>query len=411
MTSPILSVVIPTHNRRAALLEHLAILWKQTTTMPGIEILVVADCCDDGTEAAVEEWAARTGLDLRVLSHRARSASATRNLGARAARSPTLLFVDDDIEPLQGFIRFHLDAHKEDDARAGNMAVLGYSKPIFPAPLTLWQKEARLWWLDIFHAMEAPGYRFTYRNFFSGNVSLPRALFERVGGFNEELARLEDYEFGLRWFKAGGKLRYDPQACGLHREGTHLPQWLQRIRQEGAADLRTAEMHPEMRSLLWWPTQRQTLVTTLLRKAAFRYPKKGDRLVTAVAVTAESAAWLGLRGLSRRLVSTTRSYQYFRGVASLKNFREFAAWLQDGPPPVTIQSDAPVLDMASLPNNVDEILALGSERGLRIVYNGVELRTLAPLVGAEPLRMDHVAAFTNSCSGKHLQHQMASDLR
>jgi glycosyltransferase involved in cell wall biosynthesis len=388
--SQALSIIVPTHNRRDALLQHLAIIGEQIAGIPETEILVVADSCGDGTEAAVERWATVSGLDLRVLSHGARNASATRNLGAQVARGQTLLFVDDDIEPLPGFVRAHFDARRE------GLAVLGYSKPVYPSPLSLWQKEARLWWLDVFREMSEPGYRFSYRNFFSGNVSLPRALFDKAGGFNEKLARLEDYEFGLRWLKAGGQFRYSPEACGLHRETTNLKQWLKRIRMEGEADVSTGEAHPETRPHLWSSARSANAVSAVLRELAFRFPKKGDGLAALVATAAESVSRIGLRTLSRKLARTARDYQYLRGIALRKNSREFAAWLQDGPPPGAIECDAPTLDMGRIPEDPGRILRLGSEKGLQIVYNGISVRTVPPATGSEPIRMDHVREWSHA---------------
>jgi len=54
--------------------------------------------------------------------------------------------------------------------------------------------------------MARPGHRFSYHDFFSGNVSLPAAIFRRVGGFDEVIkVRLEDYELGIRLLKAGAR--------------------------------------------------------------------------------------------------------------------------------------------------------------------------------------------------------------
>ena len=388
MSVPALSVVIPTHNRRVKLLGSLDLIVRQIIEIPDTEIIVAADCCDDGTEAAVEEWAAGGGFNIRVVSHRAHNPAATRNLGARCARGQTLLFLDDDIEPLPGLLRAHLDAREE------GMAVMGFSRPVFSVPLSLWQKEARMWWTDAYSKMANPGYRLTYRDFFSLNFSIPRSLFDLAGGFDETLDRLEDYEFGLRLLKVGGRYRYLRQAAALHLEATTLTKWLNRIRMEGEADVSMAEANPALRAQFWWlSTPARGLMKGTLWRLAFRNPRRGDFLVRCLVVTAESAARCGMRATARRMVTVARDYQYLRGLASTKTLRDFNAWIQDGPPPAVVECTAPLFDVASVPADIDRVLALGSERGLRVLRSGVVLGAMPPVGGAEPLRLEHVHAW------------------
>jgi GT2 family glycosyltransferase len=96
--------------------------------------------------------------------------------------------------------------------------------------------------------MARPGHRFSYRDFFSGNVSLPAALFRRVGGFDEAIkVRLEDYELGIRLLKAGARFIFSPEATGDHHENSDLELWLERVRKEGIATVQITRAHPELR--------------------------------------------------------------------------------------------------------------------------------------------------------------------
>ena len=121
---PILSIIIPTHNRRMLLLNGLTALSSQVGTAVPFEVLVVADACCDNTAELVTAYAAQAPYELRLLGHAARNAAATRNLGAAHAQGSMLLFLDDDIIAQPGLVRAHVEAQHQDGV------VLGYCKPI-----------------------------------------------------------------------------------------------------------------------------------------------------------------------------------------------------------------------------------------------------------------------------------------
>jgi glycosyltransferase involved in cell wall biosynthesis len=125
---PTLSVIIPTHNRSAQLLENLSALSRQSWSVSEFEVLVVADACQDDTVERANAYAAQAPYRLRVLSHEARSRAATRNLGAAHAQSQLLLFLDDDVVAQPGLVAAHVRAQGQGPDRV----VLGYSKPVLP---------------------------------------------------------------------------------------------------------------------------------------------------------------------------------------------------------------------------------------------------------------------------------------
>lgn len=88
-----LTLVIPTHNRRDAVLHAVETALAQR---PGFaEVIVVCDHCSD---ASPEALLALDHPSLRVIDRQQGScgASATRNTGAEAARTPWVMFLDDD---------------------------------------------------------------------------------------------------------------------------------------------------------------------------------------------------------------------------------------------------------------------------------------------------------------------------
>src|SRR5688572_11024491 len=91
---PLVSVVIPTHNRAHAVCESVNSVFQQT--FDDFEIIVVDDGSTDPTLERLAELQA-TGKSFRVVRHeRNRGAQAARNSGARAAQGKWLTFLDSD---------------------------------------------------------------------------------------------------------------------------------------------------------------------------------------------------------------------------------------------------------------------------------------------------------------------------
>ncbi|MEK6643501.1 MAG: glycosyltransferase family 2 protein [Planctomycetota bacterium] len=93
---PLVSVIIPTCNRREKLASCLESLSKQT--YPQYEIVVVDDCSTDDTSAWLESFAAgHSGLSLRWFRNETNSgANHSRNRGVRESRGAILAFIDSD---------------------------------------------------------------------------------------------------------------------------------------------------------------------------------------------------------------------------------------------------------------------------------------------------------------------------
>jgi GT2 family glycosyltransferase len=391
---PLLSVIIPTHNRSQMLARHLLALSQQTQPAEDFEVLVVADTCEDDTAEVVAALCPQLPFRVQFLSHSACSASATRNLGTQHAQGQIYFFLDDDVLAEPGLITAHLQAGEE------NRVVLGYSKPVFPEKPTFWQYSARLWWEDAFRAMRMPGYRFSYRDFFSGNVSMPAALFHRVGGFDTNIrVRLEDYELGLRLLKVGAKFCFAPQAVGYHFDNTDLLIWLQRIYKEGIADIQIGQRHPELRNTLfadfedvrgdWGQLKR------LIRRMAFSWAQRRDRLTSTGVRLAKVCEHLRLRGPWLHLIGALREYNYWRGVAwRIGGRTELASWIQEAPLAPYVMKDAPLIHLDQ-PESIEErqaVFDLAQKSGLRVALQGMVLFSIPPSPGFEPLRYEHLQA-------------------
>jgi glycosyltransferase involved in cell wall biosynthesis len=192
---PALSVVVPTRGRPERLRTLLRGLARQGAT----EVVVVIDGPDPETEAVLA--APPRGLALRVERHAApRGPAAARNTGWRAARAPLVAFTDDDCEPAPGWLAA-LAAAEPDGA-----VVQGRVEPhpaethrLGPFARTLRVEGAGPW-------------------FQTANIRYPRALLERLGGFDEAYPHPagEDTDLGWRAREAGAPVVYEARALIWH---------------------------------------------------------------------------------------------------------------------------------------------------------------------------------------------------
>ena len=116
-------------------------------------------------------WRRSSGrFRVRVLEQPHRGPAAARNRGAAAATGDLLIFLDDDIEVLPGFVAAHVEAHATPDSVA-----IGYLPPQLQGRRDLFSVMLRAWWEAMFERMRDPGHRFAYSDLLSGNFSLSRS--------------------------------------------------------------------------------------------------------------------------------------------------------------------------------------------------------------------------------------------
>lgn len=188
-----LSVVTPTHNKRALLERTLAALRAQVLP-DGVawEIVVVDDGSSDGTGAWLAAQAALPGPALRVVApgHNVGRARA-RNLGAAAAAGRWLVFIDDDIVAPPGLLAAHLELLR----RHPGDGTIGFA---VTAPELVDGPHLR--YLDTRGVARLPAGPAPARYFVTQNAAVPREAFAAVGGFDEAFTSygFEDMEVAFR---------------------------------------------------------------------------------------------------------------------------------------------------------------------------------------------------------------------
>lgn len=172
---PFISVVIPTFHRNDTLAKCLDCLSPGRQTLKEAYEVIVTDAGYQTTsEAMLRErypWAKWLGSPRKV-------PGANRNAGARKAGGDWLAFLDDDCLVEKNFLQsyFELAQKSAVDVIEGKIICPDeIDHPFYVCPINL-----------------------TGGVFWSGNLAIRRAIFLQMGGFDEELGRLEDMEFGHR---------------------------------------------------------------------------------------------------------------------------------------------------------------------------------------------------------------------
>ena len=380
---PLVSIIIPTHNRRDSVLRALTAVAQQTYPQDQIEAIVVADGCVDDTVPFLRQQSFPFGLT--VLEQAGLGPAVARNAGARVANGRFLIFFDDDIEVVPGFVQAHVAAHEGREDRV----VMGHL-PAGPLPrYGYYEQGLQQWWRQKFSQMRQPGYRFGYDDLFSGNFSVSAELFASVGGFDEALRCHEDYELGLRLVAAGAAFAYADAASGTHHDQTNSGRSLQRRRAEGEADLYLLHRYPELARFLPVAQPEQTWVQRAMRLSAFKAPWLGDRIARLQQACLKPLEALWQRRFWWLLFAHLHDYWYWRGVAKVEPdpavIDAFFAEVERPYPTPDL-----TLDLAlGLPEAEAE---LDSHRpaSLRLVYGEHWLADLPPAPGKEHLHGGHL---------------------
>jgi glycosyltransferase involved in cell wall biosynthesis len=205
MSTPAVSVVVPTRDRAGYLSVALASITAQGLDEP-FEVVVV----DDGSTDATAEVAAARGA--RYLAHRsARGPNAARNTGIAATDSPLVAFVDDDVRAPAGWLEALVAGarrHPWAEALGGPIRASLEGR----APGSCGRETAPVTTLDL--GPEDCEARFVW----SANMTVHRSALDRVGAFDEQVPIYGDEEEWLmRLHAAGGRVAYIAAAGLEHR--------------------------------------------------------------------------------------------------------------------------------------------------------------------------------------------------
>ena len=241
---PAITLAIASHNRRDSLRSVLIALARQDYPRERFEVVAVLDGCTDGSAEMARS--VEVPYRLRTIEQPQSGLAAARNRGLAEAGHPLVLFLDDDLEPVAGFIEAHAAQHRD---QGESCVVVGHSPPA-DVGKGFWAEEIRRWWEDRFRRLEDPAHRWSFIDFADGNFSAPAKLLQAHRGWDEGFTRRQDWELAARLLDAGVRFSYRADATAWHRFDASLSVAVANRHAEGASDVAFAARHPRWRSQL-----------------------------------------------------------------------------------------------------------------------------------------------------------------
>lgn len=240
---PRVSVVVPTHRRPHHAARLVRALGAQDLDAAQFEVVVSVDGSEPDTVAAVREAASDLRAQVRIVEGPHRGRAGACNRGIAAAHGGLVLLLDDDMVPAPECLTAHVAAHADGVPRC----VVGAAPvPLPPTSPPL----ARLMGAKFNRHLERlarPGHAFALRDFYSGHCSMPRAVLDRIGRFDERFVRYgnEDLELSVRLREAGVPIIFAADAVAEQTWDKRYAAVARDHRAKGGTSVTLVRIHPE----------------------------------------------------------------------------------------------------------------------------------------------------------------------
>ena len=211
--SPLVTVLVPCRNEGSYIAACLASILGTTYPLDRLEVLVLDGQSDDGTAEEVAAVAAQMPV-VRLLTNPGRVVPTGLNIGIRAARGEVIVRMDAHTEYPADYIPrlvHWLQASGADNVGgscitrpAGDTAAARAIAVALAHPFGVGNAHFRLGTTKMREVDTVPFGCF------------PRSVFERLGLFDEELARNQDDEMNFRIARAGGRILLVPDVVSYY---------------------------------------------------------------------------------------------------------------------------------------------------------------------------------------------------
>jgi glycosyltransferase involved in cell wall biosynthesis len=234
---PFVSVILPVRDETHSIGACLATVLGQDYPPDRMEVVVAEGMSRDGTREALDQWCGRDSR-LRVVDNPRGIVSAGLNAALRAARGEVVVRMDAHTEYASDYVRRCVEVLRETGAdNVGGPWVArgtGYVGRAIAAA---------------FQSPFAVGTSRGHNEGYEGPVDTVylgcwrREVFERVGGFDEELVRNQDDEHSLRLTRAGGRVWQSPRIRSRYQPRASLAALFRQYMQYGYWKVRVIQKH------------------------------------------------------------------------------------------------------------------------------------------------------------------------
>lgn len=240
-----LSIIIPTYNRGdkiAATLESIT-----TQTMLPHEVIVVIDGSTDNTADVVRTFSRRLPLTVVEIPNGGRSVA--RNTGVGRSTGDLLLFFDDDMRLFPNCVKEHY-AHHQKHPGSLFVGAIREDEKLFTTDiqqyrLSLYERKG---WVNQ-EQVEPEPMNATNMYLAAANFSISRKSFDALGGFDERLRDIEDFDLGVRALNARFEI-YGSQhdAKAYHDDLITCRSYIRRQREYYTSRLKLQAIKPDLYS-------------------------------------------------------------------------------------------------------------------------------------------------------------------
>jgi glycosyltransferase involved in cell wall biosynthesis len=229
MSDPFVSVIVPCRNEAAFIEKSIGSILA-SDYRGSFEVVVADGRSTDGTRAALDRMAEKDAR-LRVIDNAEGLTPVALNLAIAAAHGEIILRFDAHSSMPADYVRrtVELLISSGADNAGGSIRTLAQSDGPFAGPITAALASRFGVGGSAFRTSAGDRGARPADTVFGG--CWRREVFQRIGGFNEKLARSQDLEFNLRLLRAGGKIMLDPEiVCDYYARATLASFWRHNFR-------------------------------------------------------------------------------------------------------------------------------------------------------------------------------------
>lgn len=219
MQSPLVTIIVPTYNRRRWIGECLDAIKAQT--YPNVETLVIDDRSTDDTVQWLRADPQYSFAEIHVQPKNG-GASEARNAGIRLSKGELVVFIDSDDVLVHDHIEKAVEIfqkHSEVGLFCCDSTIIGPDGELLYEGRTWHEIQSELKQYPVKSGWRSLADVFLFSNCFPG-FTLPREVLDRVGYFDQSIFPMDDYDLMLRVAGSGYAVYYCHEALALRREHT-----------------------------------------------------------------------------------------------------------------------------------------------------------------------------------------------
>jgi succinoglycan biosynthesis protein ExoA len=224
---PMVSVVMPIRNESSSIGHSLSAVLRQDYPADRMEILVVDGMSEDETREVIRSTISQEQQDsasgtvhrppVVILDNPSKIVPSALNIALRHARGEIIVRIDGHCEVAPDYVRCSAEALQRTGADGVGGLQRAVGKGLVGRAIALATSSPFGVGNARFHYSEEPGWTDT---FFLG--AYRREVFDRIGGFDEEMVRNQDGEFNSRLIQAGGKIWLEPSIRSVYHGRSRL---------------------------------------------------------------------------------------------------------------------------------------------------------------------------------------------